>query len=91
MANSKWKWCLHCNQCYLDGEFKIDDDPIAEAFMSLAFRGKPHGPSKVCPYPDCDGSLWGDSWDWDEMRKTRPTWPETPKRGVVYDPYEEHH
>lgn len=95
--NDKWKWCLHCNKCYLEGESKVDDDPIVHAFCESTYRSMkrkglqkgPYEPPKTCPYPDCDGSLWGDSWEWDKVREKHPSWPEVPERGVEYDIYEE--
>lgn len=101
MGNSeKWKWCLHCQRCYLEGEFKVDDSPEINLLYQItcgAFKrpgltkwanlDEPD-PLKCCPYPECDGSLVGDSWDWDVVRKRHPSWPETPIRGVEYDPYD---
>lgn len=90
MEVENWKWCLHCNRCYLEGEFKVDEDPLMEEFqrMVCAKLKSPYDPLKVCPYPGCDGSLIGDSWDWNRVRDRHPTWPTTPERGVRYDIYE---
>lgn len=89
MSKAKWKWCLHCFRCYLDGEFKIDEDPMVQGFYRMAYAKdkQSYEQPMVCPYPGCDGTLLGDSWDWDNVRATRPQWPEVPERGVVYDVY----
>lgn len=94
----KWKWCLHCYRCYLEGEFKVDESPEMNLLYDLSRSlAKSSGlkvkddpePLKCCPYPECDGSLLGDSWDWDNVRQRHPSWPRIPVRGVEYDPYDD--
>lgn len=41
-----------------------------------------------CPYPDCNGSLFFDGWEYARLqRQAHPEWPRVPVLGVVYSLY----
>jgi hypothetical protein len=72
--SSKYNWCLHCNRTYLKGALRLDRD---YKIMPLL---------EMCPYPDCDGDIHQDGFDWDEFRKMskQNDLPEIPFTGVAY-------
>ena len=41
----------------------------------------------MCPYPECDGSIMLDRWDWVEIRAANPGYPKIPEKGVRYPLY----
>jgi hypothetical protein len=42
---------------------------------------------EMCPYPDCNGDTYMDSWTWKRIRKMHPEYPEIPERGKEYPMY----
>ncbi|MFD2256886.1 hypothetical protein ACFSSA_09375 [Luteolibacter algae] len=55
-----------------------------------AYRRGEHrmvGDIPMCPYPDCDGDIFMDGWDWDQFREPLPQYPEVPEHGVKYPMY----
>ena len=45
--------------------------------------------TKHCPYDDCLGFSFLHGMAWGVLRKTNPSYPETPERGVYYPLYSE--
>lgn len=45
------------------------------------------GGIRMCPYPDCGGDTFSDSWDWDHFRDPLPQYPAIPEHGVKYTMY----
>ena len=41
----------------------------------------------MCPYMDCDGYTHIDGWEWEEICKYNPGYPEVPLVGVIYPLY----
>lgn len=41
----------------------------------------------MCPYPDCNGDVFSDGWDWDHFREPLPQYPAVPAHGVKYPMY----
>ena len=69
---AKYKWCARCARTYVAGELRIDPD-----YPDYPLMGN-------CPYPECDGAIVGDSWDWEKIREGHPGYPEVPIRGIKY-------
>lgn len=67
---SKYLWCLHCERVYVAGSFRNGRG---------AWRGL-----RLCPYDDCDGSVFADSFPWAGIRAGVPEYPVEPERGVMY-------
>ena len=77
---SDFVWCYHCQRTYMTGEFRYVEGEkfeVNHVKYDLSYEG--------CPYEDCDGSVWGDAFDWDEFREHYPDYPEIPERGIVYE------
>jgi len=39
---------------------------------------------EMCPYPDCDGDAVFDQWNWGDVQRNNPGYPEIPERGTIY-------
>ncbi len=39
---------------------------------------------EMCPYPECDGDIDMDGWDWEQVRSENPDYTEIPIEGVIY-------
>lgn len=40
-----------------------------------------------CPYKDCNGDTFMDSWSWNKIREAHPDYPENPDYDKVYPLY----
>ena len=41
----------------------------------------------MCPYEDCDGDVFMDSWSWSSIQEKHQDYPKIPKKGKVYPLY----
>lgn len=64
-------WCLHCERVYPVGSFRYDKED------ELVY----------CPYQDCSGDYFFDSYGWDWPKEKHPEYPEKPIPGVCYPLY----
>lgn len=67
----KWRWCLHCERCYEQGEFRLID-------------GLKFCPYENC---DGDVFFDGQPWGQVREQNKKMNWPVIPEKNKEYSPY----
>lgn len=95
VPHSGYLWCLHCERAYKYGTYREETIKLSESDLAdMRKHGCPEDTVKglqetfqMCPYDGCDGSTVFDGWDWEDVRKHHPGYPEVPELNKVYPLY----
>ena len=95
VPKSGYLWCLHCERTYRYGRFRLVEmklearevEDLVKAGVKDRWIRMIEEPVQMCPYPDCDGDVFSDAWNWERIKVLHSDYPEVPEADVVYSMY----